>query len=255
MTGPHCTATTSAKAKLPGRWMALSCGALMWTALFAASLPARAQDAKAAPAARIIVIGEGSVSAPPNYARLTSGITTRAKTAREASDANAKAMTGLLAALQSAGIEPKDVQTSRFFVQPVYTSPAPNMEQKLTGFSVSNQVNVTIRQINKVGDVLDQMVTAGATDAGNVEFLHADLSKTLDRAREAAMADAKRKAELYARAAGLELGSVAWVTEESSSPVFAPKMALHAAMPAPPPIASGEDTLQVRITVGYEIGH
>jgi uncharacterized protein len=257
MTGTQCTATrTSAAATPPGRWSILSCGILIGIAMLAAGLPARAQDARAAPAARIIVIGEGSVSAPPDYARLTSGITTRAKTAKEASDANAKAMNGLLAALQSAGIEPKDVQTSRFLVQPVYTSPGPNMEQRLTGFSVSNQVNVTIRQINKVGDILDQMVTAGATDAGNVEFLHADQSKTLDRAREAAMVDARRKAELYAHAAGLELGSVAWVTEETSSPMFAPKLALHAAMPAaPPPISSGEDTLQVRITVGYEIAH
>jgi uncharacterized protein YggE len=240
----------------PDRRRSLSRGAVVCAALLAAALPARAEDVKAAPAARIIVIGEGSVSVPPDYARLTSGVTTRAKTAKDASDANAKAMAGLLTALQSAGIEQKDIQTSHFFVQPIYTSPGPNMEQKLTGFSVSNQVNVTIRQISKVGDVLDQMVTAGATDAGNVEFLHADLSKTLDRAREAAMADARRKAELYARAAGLALGSVAFITEESSSPLFAPKMALRAAMPAAaPPIASGEDTLQVRITVGYEIGH
>jgi uncharacterized protein len=253
----HCTVTRLRAVFAPSaRRRALSAGAVICAALLAAALSARAQDAKAAPTARIIVIGEGSVSAPPDYARLTGGITTRAKTAKDASDANAKAMNGLLAVLQSAGIEPKDIQTSRFSVQPVYTSPGPNMEQRLSGFSVSNQVDVTIRQIGKVGDVLDQMVTAGATDAGHVEFLHSDLSKTLDRAREAAMADARRKAELYARAAGLELGSVAWVTEETSSPLFAPRVALHAAMPAaPPPIASGEDTLQVRITVGYGIGH
>jgi uncharacterized protein len=257
MNGLHRAATMlTAALTWPRRWRARWCGAAVCAALLAAALPVRAQDAKATPTARIIVIGEGSVTAPPDYARLTSGVTTRAKTAKEASDANAKAMAGLLAALQSAGVESKDVQTSRFFVQPVYTSPGPNMEQRLSGFSVSNQIDVTIRQIGKVGEVLDQMVTAGATDAGNVEFLHADPSKTLDGAREAAMADARRKAELYAHAAGLALGSVAFVTEESSSLLFAPKVALRAAMPAAaPPIASGEDTLQVRITVGYEIAH
>jgi uncharacterized protein len=186
--------------------------------------------------------------------RIVSGVTTRAKTAKEASDADAKAMAAVLAALQAAGIEQKDVQTSRFSIAPVYASPGPNMEQRLTGFSVSNQVSVTIRQIDKVGDILDRLVTAGANDAGNVEFLHADPSKTLDRAREAAMADARRKAELYARAAGLPLGGVAWVTEDSSAPVFRAKVAMHAAMPASVPIAAGEDTLQVRITVGFEIG-
>jgi uncharacterized protein YggE len=227
--------------------------AAVFAVVFAAVFPARADDTKPAPEARITVIGEGSVSAAPDHARISSGVTTRAKTAKEASDANARAMTVVLAALQSAGIEQKDIQTSRFSVQPVYTSPGPNMEQRLTGFSVSNQVSVTIRQIDKVGDILDRLVTAGATDAGNVEFLHTDSSKTLDKAREAAMADARRKAELYAHAAGLTLGSVAWITEDSSAPLFAPKVAMRAAMPGAPPIATGEDTLQVRITVGYEI--
>jgi uncharacterized protein len=229
--------------------------AAIFTTIAAASFPARADDARPMPEARIIVIGAGSVSAPPDYARITSGVTTRAKTAKEASDADAKTMAAVLAALQSAGIEQKDIQTSRFSVQPVYTSPGPNMEQRLTGFSVSNQVSVTIREIDKVGDILDRLVTAGATDAGNVEFLHTDSSKTLDQAREAAMLDARRKAELYAHAAGLTLGSVAWVTEDSSAPLFAPKVAMRAAMPGGAPIATGEDTLQVQITVGFEIAH
>ena len=199
-------------------------------------------------------IGEGSISAAPDHARITSGVTTRAKTAKEASDANAKAMAAVLAALQSAGIEQKDIQTSRFSVQPVYTSPGPNMEQRLTGFSVSNQVSVTIRQIDKVGDILDRLVTAGATDAGNLEFLHAEQSKTLDRAREAAMVDARRKAELYAHAAGLTLGGVAWVTEDLRAAVCSQGRDARrdAGWTA---IATGEDTLQVRITVGYEIAH
>ena len=234
---------------------ALLRAAAVFAIMVAAVLPARADDTKPVPEARIIVIGEGSVSAAPDHARISSGVTSRAKTAKEASDANAKAMAAVLAALQSAGIDQKDIQTSRFSVQPVYTSPGPNMEQRLTGFSVSNQVSVTIRQIDKVGGILDRLVAAGATDAGNVEFLHTDSSKTLDKARETAMADARRKAEVYAHAAGLTLGSVAWVTEDSSAPLFAPKVAMRAAMPGAAPIATGEDTLHVRITVGYEIAH
>jgi uncharacterized protein len=251
MNEPHRTDAVAAHA---GRRAFLRAAAA-FAVIFAAAFPARADDTKPAPEARIIVIGEGSISVPPDYAQITSGVTTRAKTAKDASDANAKGMAAVLATLQSAGIEQKDIQTSRFSVQPVYTSPAPNMEQKLTGFSVSNQVSVTIRQIDKVGDILDRLVTAGATDAGNVEFLHADQSRTLDRAREAAIADARRKAELYAHAAGVTLGGVAWVTEDSSAPLFAPKVAMRAAMPGAAPIATGEDILQVRITVGYEIAH
>jgi uncharacterized protein len=238
-----------------GRRSALLRAAALLGFVCAAVFPAHADDTRPDPDARIIVVGEGSISAAPDAARISGGVTTRAKTAKEASEANAKAMASVMAALQSAGIEQKDIQTSRFSVQPVYTSPGPNLEQKLTGFAVSNQVGVTVRQIDKVGEILDRLLTAGATDAGNVEFLHLDSSKTLDRAREAAVADARRKAELYARAAGLTLGAVAWLTEDSAAPVFAPKVAMRAAMPSATPIASGEDTLQVRITVGYQIAH
>jgi uncharacterized protein len=225
-----------------------------FAAAVAATCCAQAQEAKPAPEARIIVVGDGSVSAPPDHARIRCGVTSRAKTAKEAADANSKAMAAIMAALTGAGIEPKDIQTSRFSVQPVYVY-APNTEPKLTSFSASNQVSVTVRPIEKVSDVLDKLIAAGATDAGSVEFLHADATKTLDRAREAAMADARRKAEVYARAGSLSLGGVAWVTEDAT---FAPmpKVAMPRASLAPggaPPISAGEDTLNVHITVGYEI--
>jgi uncharacterized protein len=211
-----------------------------------------AQDAKVAPEARIVVVGQGSVQAAPDYARITTGVTTRARTAREAADTNAKTMTALMTALAGAGIAQNDIQTSRFSVQPVYAPPAPNTEQKLTGFSATDQATVAIRSIDKVGDVLDRLVAAGATQAGDVEFLHSDLSKTLDAAREAAMADARRKAGVYARAAGLNLGPVIWVTEGSSYVPPMARMAMHAAA-SPPPIAPGEDTLHITVTVGYDI--
>jgi uncharacterized protein YggE len=231
-----------------------SAGVVFAAAVFAAILPAWAQESKPAPEARIIVVGDGSVSAAPDYARIRSGVTSRAKTAKEAADANTKAMAAIMAALSDAGIEPKDIQTSRFSVLPVYAAPAPNTEQRLTGFSVSNQVSVTIRQIDKVGDVLDKLITAGATDAGSVEFLHSDTARILDRAREAAMADARRKAEVYARAGGLSLGGVAWVTEDASSaPMSKAAMMRAPAAPAGPPISAGEDLLQVHITVGFDI--
>ena len=104
------------------------------------------------------------------------------------------------AALRDSGIEQKDIQTSHFSVQPVYAPAQPNTEPRLSGFSVSNQLSVTIHQIAAVGPILDRLIAAGANDLGGVEFLHSDLSKALDRAREAAVADARRKAELYARA-------------------------------------------------------
>ena len=115
---------------------------------------------------------------------------------------------------------------------------------------------MTIRQIGKVGDILDRLVTAGATDVGSVEFLHSDLSKALDQAREAAVADARRKAELYAHAAGLTLGSVTWITEDSGyAPPMPMAMRTAGAIAASVPIAAGEDTLRVRITVSFDMAH
>ncbi len=234
----------------------VAAAAIVAAAVIVTNLPAQAQQLPLSPVRGVIVIGEGSVSVAPDYARIGSGVTTRAKTAKEAADANAKAMVAIIAMLVSAGIEQKDIQTSRFSVQPIYELHPPNSEQKLTGFSVSNQINVTIRQIGKVGDILDRLVTTGATDVGSVEFLHSDVSKTLDTAREAAVADARRKAELYARAAGLTLGSVTWITEDSGyAPPMPMAMRTGGAMAAGAPIAAGEDTLQVRITVSFDMAH
>jgi uncharacterized protein len=209
------------------------------------------QQPQQAPEARIVVMGEGSISVTPDYAQIRSGVTTRAKTVKEGVDANSKLMVAIIAALKDAGIAEKDIQTARFSIQPVYTPQEPRTEPKLSGYSVSNQVNVTIREIGKVGDVLDRVVAAGATDAGNVSFLVSDASKALDQAREAAIADARRKAEVYAKASGVQLGRVEWITEDSGSGPSVPTMARAEA--APVPIASGENTLRVRVTVGFDI--
>jgi uncharacterized protein YggE len=220
-------------------------------------VPARAQAPQppAPPEARIVVGGEGSVSVAPDFAQLRSGVTTRGKTAAEATDSNAKLMAAVIAALLSAGIEQKDIRTSQFSVQPIYALPQSGAEQKVIGFGASNQVTVTVRQIGRVGEMLDRLVAAGATDVGNIAFLHSDLSKVLDQAREAAVADARRKAELYAHAAGLTLGAVAWITEESAPPAGLKMFRAATALAAPTPIATGEDTLRVQITVGFDIAH
>jgi uncharacterized protein len=211
--------------------------------------------AQSLPMARVVVAGEGSVNVAPDYARITGGVTTRGKTVKEANDANAKLMSAVAAALLDSGIPQKDIQTAQFSVQPVYVSQGANTEQRLSGFSASNQVLVTIRPIAKVGEVLDRMVAAGATDVGNVSFLVSDPSKALDQAREAAITDAKRRAELYARAAGLTLGRVSWITEESGAAEFTPIRTLKAPVvrAASVPISAGEDELHVQVTVGFDV--
>jgi hypothetical protein len=230
----------------------LSAAAVLAGAVFVAS-QVHAQQLPSPPEGRIIVIGVGSVRVSPDYAQIRSGVTTRAKSVREATDANSKLMGAITAALLASGVAQTDIQTSRFSIQPIYVPAQPGVEPKLSGYSVSNQVEVIIRQISKVGDVLDRLVNAGATDIGNIAFLHSDPSKAFDRAREAAVADARHKAELYARAAGVSLGRVLSITEDAVHGAPIPLARASAMAAAPVPIASGEDTLEARITVGYEV--
>jgi uncharacterized protein len=231
-------------------------GAAVALAIFVAPF-AQAQQPAAQPDGRVIVIGEGSVHVAPDYAQIRGGVTTKGKTVKEATDANSKLMAAITAAPLSAGIAQADIQTAQFSIQPVYAPPQPPNESKLAGYSVSNQVTVTVRTLGKVSEVLDRMVDAGVTDVSNVSFLHSDPAKALDQAREAAVADARRKAELYARALGFTLGRVAWVTEDAGlmPPVAVAKFRAQAAMAAPVPIAPGEDTLRVQITVGFDIAN
>ena len=141
------------------------CLAALAAMLLLSGVGAHAQQPQHAPEARIVVTGEGNVSVTPNFAQIRSGVTTRAKTVKEA-EANSKLMVAIMAALKDAGIAEKDIQTSRFSIQPVYAPQEPRTEPKLLGYSVSNQVDVTIRVIGRVGDVLDKVVAAGATDVG-----------------------------------------------------------------------------------------
>ncbi|HEY1361188.1 MAG TPA: SIMPL domain-containing protein [Xanthobacteraceae bacterium] len=225
--------------------------AALATTLLLPDAGAYAQQPQQLPQARIVVTGEGSVNVTPSYAQISAGATTRARTVKEGIEANSRLMAAIIAALKDAGIAEKDIQTARFSIQPVYAPQEPRTEPKLSGYSVSNLVHVTIREIGKVGDVLDRLVAAGATNVTNVAFLVADASTALDQAREAAMADARRKAEVYAKASGLRLGRVEWITEDAGSGPPLPVTARAAA--APVPIASGEDTLRVRVVVGFDI--
>jgi len=234
----------------------LAAAAMAAVAIFAAPC-AQAQQRPAQAEARVIVVGEGSVHVAPDYAQIRGGVTTKGKTVKEATDANSKVMAAITAALLSAGVAQTDIKTAQFSIQPVYAPSQPQAEPKLVGYSDSNQITVTVRALGKVSDTLDRMVDAGATDIGNVSFLHSDPAKALDQAREAAVADARRKAELYAHAAGFTLGRVAWLTEDTGTmpPVPMPMFRAQASMTAPVPISAGEDTLRVQITIGFDIAN
>lgn len=202
----------------------------------------------------VIVTGEARVGAVPDVAEVLAGVTTQGKTAREASEANARTMTAVLAALREAGVAERDLQTQRFTIHPVYARPQDSRSEgpRITGYSVSNQVAVRIRDVGRVAEMLDRTIGAGANDIRSVDFSVADPSKALDAARAAAIADARRKAEVYAKAANVQLGRAVTITERDAP---ARPLVLRAAAPTAgaPPIAAGEETLQVAVTVGFEL--
>ena len=197
----------------------------------------------------VTVTGEATVAVAPDAAVIRIGVSSQDKTAREASDANAKQMTAVLAAIKSNNIAERDIQTSRLSLQPQY-DPNKSGTARLTGFQATNQVTVRIRDIGNLAAILDSAISAGANEMSGIEFIVSEQSKLLDRARDDAIADAHRKAELYAKAAGARLGHVVAISEEGSTPAPRPMQALRAGAV---PISPGEQTLRAVVTVSYEL--
>ena len=220
-------------------------------ALLAAFIVAGALAAPVAHAAdRLVsVTGEATVAVAPDAAVIRLGVTSSAKTAREASDANAQQMTGVLAAIKDAGIADRDVQTSRLSLQPQY-DPNRAGAARLLGFQVTNQLTIKIRDIDKLPGILDRAIGAGANEMSGLEFVVSEQSKLLDQARDDAIADARRKAERYAKAAGVKVGLVMSIAEEGSSP---PPRIMQAMRAGAAPVAPGEQILRAAVTVTYEI--
>lgn len=224
-----------------------------FSAIAAIVLAASPALAQVVPPPAISVVGEATLSAAPDQAQIDAGVTSEAKTAREASDANNAAMGKVLLALKGAGIDEKDYQTSRLSLQPQYppnpsrTGPAP-----ISGYRASNRVTIKVRDITKVAGLIDVLVNAGANEIGGISFAVSQASKLLDDVREKAVADARRKAEIYAGAAGVTLGDPLSISEEGAAPppMFRGKLAAPMSLA---PVAPGEETLSVTVNVSWAI--
>jgi hypothetical protein len=209
------------------------------------SLPAQAAER----ADKLVTVtGEATVAAAPDMALIRIGVTSQGKNARVASDANAKEMTAVLAAIKETGVADKDIQTTSLSLQPQY-DPNKTGAARLIGFTANNQVTVKIRDIGQLPSILDRAISAGANEMSGIEFVVSEQSKLLDKARTEAIDDARRKAELYATAAGMKVGRVMSISEEGAVP---PPRAFQA-MRAGAAVAPGEQTLRAVVTVSYEL--
>lgn len=198
----------------------------------------------------VTVTGQSAVSVAPDVAVIRIGVSSRGKNARAASAANAKQMKNVLAAIKQGGIADRDIQTSRLSLQPQY-DPDKSGTARLTGFQVVNQLTVKIRNIASLPDVLDRAISAGANEMSGIEFMVSQHSRLLDQARAEAIADARRKAGLYAKAASARLGPVVSISEEgTASP---PHPVMQAMRAGAVPVAPGEQTLRATVTVSFEL--
>jgi len=217
----------------------------------------QAPGASEQPPPRILVTGEGSVDIAPDMAVLTLSVMREAPTAREALTANSAAMAKVLKAMAALGIEQRDLQTGNFSIQPRYNRPPRQASgaveaPMLVGYIVRNGLTVRVRDIDRVGEVLDTAVTLGVNEGGSILFTNEDASGAITEARVKAMEDALARGKTLAGAAGVRVGEVLEISEQNFSPRPVAMARVEMAMDSAPgtvPVAAGENTYRVTVSV------
>lgn len=219
-----------------------------------AASPSSATAEEKAMERTVTVSATGMATAVPDEARVQTGVVAEAATAREALSANNAAMTKLIAGLKENGIESKDIQTAGFNLNPRYTNPREGQAPAINGYQASNQVEVHVRNLDKLGDVLDKLVTLGANQMNGITFEVGAAETLRDAARKDAIANARRRAELYATAAGAKVGEVVSIVEGGAMeprPYF--KAGRAAAAMESVPVERGTQSLEANVTVTWKL--
>ena len=199
----------------------------------------------------ITMSGHGEAHGQPDMATLSAGVSVDAPTAAAALTNANRNMQGVLAALKKLGVPDKDIQTRDFSVRPQYAT-GNGEATRVTGYQVTNEVEVRLQDVSKLGPALDALVTAGANQINGVSLSIHDPAPLLADARASAVVDARAKAETFAKAAGVNLGSILSINENGNS---GPRPIVFAAMAkvASVPVALGEETISADVTIAWEI--
>jgi uncharacterized protein YggE len=201
----------------------------------------------------ITVVGTGKVSAKPDQGEIDVGVVTQRTAAVDAMNANNAAVRKVFGRLTQLGVAAGDVKTSSLSLNPLYSRrDNPRDPPKIIGYEAANQVHVVVRDLEKMGTVLDAVVREGANRLNGVSFTVGDAAALLDEARTKAVQDARRKAELYAKASGVKLGPVLSV-QEVQPHMPRPEQFRLAQAADTVPIAPGELQFAVNITMMYRI--
>ncbi len=236
--------------------------ASLLAALLIATAPALAQDVPDEASRRVITVtGQGEAAIAPDMAIINLTVLREGATAREALDAGIAAMAEVLAAMREAGIADRDLQTSGFGIAPQYVYPE-NGESgegpRITGYQVTNSLSVRVRDLTELGGLLDQAVSLGVNQGGDILFTNDDPAAAMDEARRDAVEDARNRAETLVEAAGVGLGEIVRIDESVHQappmPMMRAEMARGLAADAAVPVATGENTYAVTVTITWELG-
>lgn len=200
---------------------------------------------------QVTVVGHGEVIAQPDTATVQIGSDTEATTAKDALAKNTEQTQAFLAKLKELGVAEKDMQTSNFSIYPTYSDDG----HQITGYHVSNSVTVTIHDLSKAGELLDQVVQAGANSIGGISFSVADTDALLAKAREQALQDARTRAEQLAKAGGATVGDLLVITENvGSAPIpLTRSLVANSAESKAVPVQAGEQSYSADVQVTFQL--
>ena len=203
------------------------------------------------------VSARAEASRVPDVASLSTGVVTQAADANAALKANSAEMAKVVAAIRAAGIAERDVQTSGISIQPQYRY-AEDQPPVITGYQASNTVNVKVRDIARLGDVLDALVASGANQVNGPSFEIDKPEAVYDEARQSALKLAQARAGMYAESLGLRVRRIVSISEGGGFQPPVPMMVKAQAMDArmeSAPVAPGETTLSANLDVVFELGN
>lgn len=228
-------------------------GKLLPAAALACALcvPAWAEET---PMRQIAVTGEGTVEAVPDMALLSLGVTNQAETAGAAMAATSAAVGSVLDRLGALGLEAKDVQTRNISLTPVWNDPGiRGGTPEISGFQASNTISVRVRDLDKLGTIMDEVVSDGANTFNGLSFSLQDPKPETEEARRRAVSDATARAQVLAQAAGVTLGPVQTITEMGSGGGGPVMMEMAMARGAGVPVAAGEVSVTVSVSMTFAI--
>ena len=258
---------------------------LLMLALLATSTPALAQTAPTTAisplgpnSALLSLSAEGRSLRTPDLAQFSAGVVIQGRTAAEAMAANSRQMDNVIAALRRAGIAERDIQTSAISLQPRYSDPEREAQmrarvtrepyvppvnpelRRIIGYEARNNVQVRVRRLGEMGKVIDALVSVGANEINGPHFTLDEPKTAQDEARVDAIATGRQRAELYARAAGMRVVRILSISEggghypiEQITVTGSRMMAPGAPPPPPTPVAPGELSIGVNVSMQFEL--